>query len=95
MYLVKFKPLTVLAVEWKGDNQKEICDLLGKENCAFNDKIHNELRIFGSHGEDIQVEQGEFIVNYNGTFIVLSMSNFLTLFQNYLPPDGLLDGINF
>ena len=28
MYLVKFKPLTVLAVEWKGNNQKEIYDLL-------------------------------------------------------------------
>lgn len=81
IYMVDFKPRTVLAIQWTGDNLEDIEKFLGEE---YNYHSGDTLNVLTRDGrENITVLKNDFIFNYNGYILALPPDDFYGLFTDH------------
>ena len=85
MYLIKFNPLTALAVQWKGNNIEEIVSLIGNDIQIDSNKT---LSFYLRNAGEAQVPLNYFILRFYGTFFILTSEEFHVLCENYLFDDN-------
>lgn len=79
--MVDFKPRTVLAIQWTGNNLEDIKKFIGEEcSCRYGDRLTISTR---DGREDITVLKNDFIFNYNGYILALQPDDFYGLFTDH------------
>ena len=81
IYMVDFKPRTVLAIQWTGDNLEDIKKFTGE---GYDCHSSDNLNILTRDGrENITVLKNDFIINYNGYILALQPDDFYGLFTDH------------
>ena len=81
MFLVKFRNLPYPAIEWTGfneDEMREFCSDSGGPDLNGN----YEFEDFYGEGRH-KIEQGEYIVNFQGRLLPMTITQFYQFFEDY------------
>lgn len=85
MVLIDFKPISVVAVQWTGENEEEI-----KNFCSsgyITDKNQYLFYTYDKQGNEEIIDINDWVVNINGRLVGFTQEEFYRLFTDHYKDD--------